>query len=311
MATGTFLTKVRDMTATATLRHFNRTYTQRIGLLEESFLGMGMPLAAARLVFEIGPAGTTVRELRDRLELDSGYLSRLLRTLQDRGLVVVEPDPDDMRRRVVTLTPKGRSTYRSLDDRSEQLAEGILQPLSERQRDRLTAALATADLLVRAATVQLRRVDPGSALARLAVDQYYDELNRRFPNGFDAAAARAADKEAAVGDRAAVFVVASSDGMPAGCGGVQQLTATTGEIKRMWVHPAWRGAGLGSRLLRYLEAVASELGYQTIRLDTNGTLTDAIALYERAGYHRIARYNDNPYAQVWLEKGLTIQSGPG
>ena len=75
--------------ATATLRHFNRTYTQRIGVLEESFLGLGMPLAAARLLFEIGPAGTTVRELRDRLGLDSGYLSRLLRTLQERELVIV------------------------------------------------------------------------------------------------------------------------------------------------------------------------------------------------------------------------------
>jgi DNA-binding MarR family transcriptional regulator/N-acetylglutamate synthase-like GNAT family acetyltransferase len=295
------------MTATATLRHFNRTYTQRIGLLEESFLGIGMPLAAARLVFEIGPTGTTVRELRDRLGLDSGYLSRLLRSLQDRRLVTVESDPDDLRRRRVALTPKGRLTYRRLDDRSERLAEGILQTLSDRQRDRLTAALATADLLVRAATIQLRRVDPRSALATRAVDQYFAELNLRFPSGFDAAAARAADA-AAVVDAAVVFVVASSDGLPVGCGGIHHLTATTGEIRRMWVHPAWRGAGLGSRLLRHLEAVAVELGYQTVRLDTNGTLTDAIALYERAGYRRIARYNDNPYAQVWLEKHLIIQS---
>jgi DNA-binding MarR family transcriptional regulator/N-acetylglutamate synthase-like GNAT family acetyltransferase len=294
------------MTATATLRHFNRTYTQRIGLLEESFLGMGMPLAAARLVFEIGRTGTTVRELRDRLGLDSGYLSRLLRTLQDRGLVMVEPDPDDLRRRRVALTPKGRSIYRRLDDRSERLAEGILQPLSERQQDRLMDALATADLLVRVATIQLRRVDPRSALAMRAVDAYFAELNGRFPGGFAAAAARAADATA-VADGAAVFVVASSEGLPVGCGGIHQLTATTGEIKRMWVHPAWRGAGLGSRLLRHLEAVAVELGYQTVRLDTNGTLTDAIALYERAGYRRIARYNDNPYAQVWLEKNLIIQ----
>jgi DNA-binding MarR family transcriptional regulator/GNAT superfamily N-acetyltransferase len=294
------------MTATATLRHFNRTYTQRIGLLEESFLGMGMPLAAARLVFEIGATGTTVRELRDRLGLDSGYLSRLLRTLQERELVLVEPDPDDLRRRRVALTPKGRSTYRRLDHRSERLAEGILQPLSERQRDRLIVALATADLLVRAATIQLRRVDPRSALAMRAVDQYFAELNHRFPSGFDAAAARAADA-AAVVDGAAVFFVASGDGLPVGCGGIHQLTATTGEIKRMWVHPSWRGAGLGSRLLRHLEAVAVELGYQTVRLDTNGTLTDAIALYERAGYRRIARYSDNPYAQVWLEKNLIIQ----
>ena len=292
------------MTATATLRHFNRTYTQRIGVLEESFLGLGMPLAAARLIFEIGPKGTTVRELRDRLGLDSGYLSRLLRTLQDRGITLVEPDPDDRRRRRAALTLNGQSIYRRLDNRSERLAEGILQPLSERQRDRLTAALATADLLVRAATVQLRRVDPRSALAAQAVEQYFAELHSRFPGGFDAAAARAADAVAAT-DGASMFAVANSDGMPVACGGVQQLTATCGEIKRMWVHPAWRGAGLGSRLLRYLEAAAVELGYQTIRLDTNATLTDAIAMYERAGYHHIARYNDNPYAEVWLEKSLT------
>ena len=294
------------MTATATLRHFNRIYTQRIGVLEESFLGVGMPLAAARLVFEIGPDGTTVRELRDRLGLDSGYLSRLLRTLEDRGMVVIERDPDDLRRRRVALTPNGRSTYRRLDDRSERLAEGILQPLSERQRDRLTTALATADLLVRAATIQLRSVDPRSALAMRAVDQYFAELDSRFLSGFDAAAARAADVAAATDDTS-VFVVASSDGLPVGCGGVQRLTTKCGEIKRMWVHPAWRGAGLGSRLLRHLEAAAVELGYPTVRLDTNGTLTDAIALYERAGYHHIARYNDNPYAQVWLEKNLSIQ----
>jgi DNA-binding MarR family transcriptional regulator/N-acetylglutamate synthase-like GNAT family acetyltransferase len=293
------------MSTTATLRHFNRTYTQRIGLLEESFLGLGMPLAAARLVFEIGPTGTTVRELRDRLGLDSGYLSRLLRNLQDRGQVVVEPDPDDRRRRRVSLTSKGSSTYRRLDDRSERMAEEILQALSDRQRSRLTAALATADLLVRAATIQLRRVDPQSAPAQQAVHRYFAELNRRFPNGFDAATARAAEPSLVVDDTAA-FIVATSDGQPVGCGGVQQVAAQTGEIKRMWVDPEWRGAGLGSRLLRHLEATAADLGYQTVRLDTNATLTEAIALYERAGYRHISRYNDNPYAQVWFEKRLSV-----
>ena len=113
-----------------------------------------MPLAAARLIFEIGPDGTTVRELRDRLSGWTRVISAgCLRTLQDRGLVVVEPDPGDL-----APTQGGPDTRRGgrpiadLDDRSERLAEGILQPLSERQRDRLTAALATADLLVRAAT---------------------------------------------------------------------------------------------------------------------------------------------------------------
>jgi ribosomal protein S18 acetylase RimI-like enzyme len=99
--------------------------------------------------------------------------------------------------------------------------------------------------------------------------------------------------------------VATSDGEPVVCGGVQSLGPRTGEIKRMWVHPGWRGAGLGSRLLRHLEQVAAELGDTEVKLDTNGTLVEAIAMYERAGYRRIDRYNDNPYAQAWFAKELT------
>src|SRR3954454_4971139 len=102
---------------TETLRHFNRTYTQRIGALDESFLGLGLPLSAARLVFEIGTSKPTVREVRERLDLDSGYLSRSLRRLEGRGLVALAPDPRDRRRRVVTLTGRGRATYRRLEER--------------------------------------------------------------------------------------------------------------------------------------------------------------------------------------------------
>jgi DNA-binding MarR family transcriptional regulator len=104
------------------LRRFNRTYTQRIGALDESFLGTGRPLGPSRLLFEVGSTGASVRELRDRLGLDSGYLSRLLRSLESDGLVDVRPDPDDARRRRVTLTRLGRSAWRRLDDRSEELA---------------------------------------------------------------------------------------------------------------------------------------------------------------------------------------------
>jgi DNA-binding MarR family transcriptional regulator/GNAT superfamily N-acetyltransferase len=295
---------------TATLRRFNRTYTQRIGALDESFLGLGLPLGAARLVFEIGEHGATVRELRDRLDLDSGYLSRLLRTLEERGLVSVRPDPDDRRRRLVTLTRRGRATLRRLDERSEELAASLLAPLTPRQRDRLTEALATADLLVRAATVHLREVDPASPVAVEAVDHYFTELDRRFPDGFDAAGARA-DDAVAMAPGAGTFVVATSDGRPVACGGVQTIGVGVAEIKRMWVHPDWRGAGLGSRLLRHLERLAADLGHGVVRLDTNGTLTEAIAMYERAGYRRIERYNDNPYAQAWFEKELGHPSAVG
>jgi len=291
---------------TAVVRRFNRTYTQRIGALDESFLGLGVPLGLARLVFEVGadPGRATARDLRARLGLDSGHLARQLRSLEERGLVEVRPDPADRRRRVVTLTRRGRALRRRLDDRSEELAARLVAPLTARQRARLSDALATADLLVRAATVDLAEVDPRSGTARAAVRQYFAELDARFPGGFDVAAAEADDR--ADPDLHEVrFLVASSDGEPVACGGVRTLDPDVGEIKRMWVHRDWRGAGLGARLLRHLEGVSTAMGHRTVRLDTNGTLVEAVAMYERAGYRPIARYNDNPYAQAFFEKGLT------
>ncbi|HEX5087240.1 MAG TPA: helix-turn-helix domain-containing GNAT family N-acetyltransferase [Nocardioides sp.] len=289
------------MVETEVLRRFNRTYTQRIGALDESFLGLGLPLGASRLVFEIGEAGATVRDLRARLGLDSGQLARQLRRLEEDGLVRLAADPEDRRRRTVRLTDKGRAFRAQLDERSEQLAERLVAPLTGRQRERLTEALATADLLVRAATVDIRSVHPASSEAKQAVQSYFDELDRRFPTGFDPGDHH---DEEHMAPGTGAFVVATSEGDPVACGGVQELEPGVGEIKRMWVHADWRGAGLGSRLLRHLEQVARDLGHHTVRLDTNGTLVEAIAMYERAGYRHIDRYNGNPYAQAWFEKEL-------
>ena len=99
-------------------------------------------------------------------------------------------------------------------------------------------------------------------------------------------------------------LVATSDGEPVACGGVQGLPDGAAEIKRMWVDGRWRGAGLGARLLRHLEELSRERGYAVVRLDTNDTLVEAIAMYQRAGYRTIGRYNDNPWARCWFEKDL-------
>ncbi len=290
-----------DVDPMATVRRFNRSYTQRIGALEDSFLGLGLPLGATRLLFEVGVQPATVQALRGRLGLDSGYVSRLLRRLEADGLVEVAADPADRRRRVVSLTPIGEKRWSELEARSDDKAKTLLEPLSERQQRRLAACLSEADLLVRAATVTFEEVDPASPAAREATGMYFTELRRRFD--FDDAGLDRRDAEA-LRPPGGVFVLAVSDGEAVACGGVQTIGAGVGEIKRMWVRDTWRGAGLGGRLLHHLEERARNFRHALVRLDTNETLTEAIGLYERSGYRPIDRYNDNPHATHFFEKPL-------
>ncbi len=104
------------------------------------------------------------------------------------------------------------------------------------------------------------------------------------------------------------FVVARVEARPVGCGGMVARTGAVGpgfaEIKRMWVDSSLRGLGIGYRILDALEDRALELGHDRVRLDSNGALSEAHALYRRCGYLEIERYNDNPYAQLWFEKRL-------
>jgi DNA-binding MarR family transcriptional regulator/GNAT superfamily N-acetyltransferase len=288
----------------AVLRSFNRAYTKRIGVLDESYLGTGRALGPSRVLFEIAADGSRVSDLRTTLDLDSGYVSRLLRQLEHDGLVEVERDPGDGRQRVVRLTAKGMRERVRLDQRSRDLARRLVEPLSPRRRSELTTALGTAERLIRSATVRFSVVDPRSAVARTALDQYFAELDARFRSGFDPGAAGAdADAHALTAPDGA-FLVMTSDRSVVGCGGVQAVDAETAEIKRMWIADAWRGLGLGARMLSRLEEQCFALGRTTVVLDTNESLTEAITMYERSGYHRIDRYNDNPYAHHWFEKHL-------
>ncbi|MFT3887308.1 MAG: helix-turn-helix domain-containing GNAT family N-acetyltransferase [Arachnia sp.] len=279
-------------------RRFNRSWSQRVGLLEASHLGTGRPLNQSRLLFEIAqfPDGAGVLDLRERLGLDSGYLSRMLAQLADEGLVEVKEDALDRRRRAARLTDRGRRAAEELDDRSEQLVERVVEPLTPGQRARLEEALTTADLLIRAATLEVREVPPDSALAQEALVNYFAELDARFPGGFDPG-----DQPI---DMAAVCLAAVSDGRLAAFGAYRALTSTDVEIKRLWVSPDWRGAGVASRLMRLLEGRAAAQGFARVVLDTNENLPEAVALYDHLGYERIARYNDNPYATSFHAKRL-------
>ena len=154
-----------------------------------------------------------------------------------------------------------------------------------------------------AADLAFSVVDPRSGDATWAMQQYFAELDERFPGGFDPGDALEADAHQYEAPSGA-FVVAHLGDDVVGCGGVQTIGDGIGEIKRMWVSSSVRGRGLGRRLLAELEAQSRSLGHHIVRLDTNSNLGEAVAMYRRHGYVEIDRYNDNPYPDHWFEKPL-------
>jgi DNA-binding MarR family transcriptional regulator/GNAT superfamily N-acetyltransferase len=285
------------------VRRFNRLVTRRVGALDHSYLSRGRPLGEARLIFEIGLAGAEVRSLRAALGLDSGYLSRLLRALAAEGLVDVVRGKGDARVRRVALTAKGRAELSAYDRLSDDLACSILAPLALPERERLLAAMAEVERLLRAGAVTVGLEAAGSADAVWCLDQYYRELAQRFDAGFDPDKGKPVGAEDMTPPRG-WFFLARLDGRPVGCGALIRLSAGEGEIKRMWTAPDARGLGVGRRIIAAIDTTAREAGVTTLRLDTNRALKEAHALYRKLGFVEIARYNDNPYADHWFEKRL-------
>jgi DNA-binding MarR family transcriptional regulator/GNAT superfamily N-acetyltransferase len=289
--------------AISQVRRFNRLVTQRVGALNDQFLARGRALGEARLLWEIGNEGRDVRWLRTHLELDSGYLSRLLRSLESAGLVTVGPKASDRRVRVARLTPSGSAERAVLDQRSDDLARSLLVPLTENQRGRLVAAMADIERLMTASMVEVAPIDPGHPDAQYCLHEYFSELDRRFDSGFDPAVSTRVGAED-LRPPAGLFLVATLRADPIGCGGVRFHDNGSAEIKRMWVAESARGLGLGRRILSELELQAANHGARAVRLETNQSLREAISLYRSAGYAEVAPFNDEAYAHHWFEKEL-------
>jgi DNA-binding MarR family transcriptional regulator/GNAT superfamily N-acetyltransferase len=292
-----------DRTQIDQVRRFNRIVTERAGALEDSYLRRGRPLGQARLLHEIGVDGVELRLLRHRMRLDSGYLSRLLRSLEAQQLVRTGTDAGDGRVRRVVLTPEGCSERAVYDALSDELAVSLLTPLDPAQRDRLLGAMAEVERLFRAAAVEVRLEPADSTAAQWCLGQYFAELASRFETGFDPAHSNPASA-AEMTPPAGYFVVAWLDESAAGCGGLKLGEAGTGEIKRMWTAPGARGLGIARRVLRFLEEKAREAGLVRLRLETNRALTEAQHLYRSEGYSEVAPFNAEPYADHWFEKRL-------
>jgi DNA-binding MarR family transcriptional regulator/GNAT superfamily N-acetyltransferase len=286
------------------VRSFNRTVAERIGALDDRFLRRSRPMTESRLLWEIEPDGAEVAALRRRLNLEGSSVSRVLRSLQQQGLVKISASPGERKMRRASLTTAGLGERAELDRRSDALAVGILDVLTDRQQSELISAMEQVERLLHASMVTFAVEDPSTADARWCFEQYFGELDARFDAGFDPQLSISADASELTPPEG-LLLMARLRGRPVGCGAIKFHGESPAELKRMWISPSVRGMGVGRRMLSELERRARKTGVAILRLETNRALSEAIALYRRAGYVEVEPFSGEPYAHHWFEKKLS------
>jgi DNA-binding MarR family transcriptional regulator len=285
----------------ARVRRFARAVTAEVGALDSSFLGRGRPLGVARVLNAIGAGRSEIGAIRAYLGLDSGLMSRLLRSLEVEGLVVTAPHPTDARRRIASLTAAGEREFEAYEALSNARAALLLERTPH--ADELLRAMDRVALALGQHAITVAEADPRGAAAGACLGAYYAELGRRFAAGFDVALSCDPESADMVRPRG-TFLLAVADGLPVGCVGLKGSGGPVAEIKRLWIDPAARGLGLAKRLMHDIENAARDLGIRTLRLDTNSALPEALTLYRRSGWVEIDRFNDDPYPDHFFEKVL-------
>jgi DNA-binding MarR family transcriptional regulator/GNAT superfamily N-acetyltransferase len=274
------------------VREFSRFYTRVLGLLGGPLLATPYSLTEARVLFELaqpGPVGTL--DLRRRLELDAGYLSRILARFETAGLVERERSNVDGRRQVLRLTARGREVFADLDARSTAQVDGLLAGASEADRRRLVGALGTARAVLGGEKhaprrVELRSLRPGDlgwVVQRHGV-RYAEEYG--FDATFEGLVATIVGEYAGPSADAAHqnAWIAELDGEPVGCVFCMRKGDEVAQLRLLLVEPSARGAGVGTALVERCLQFAASAGYREIMLWTNDVLTAARRLYERAGF---------------------------
>ena len=277
----------------AAVRAFNRFYTKVIGLLRQGLLDTPYSLTEARVIFELAQRDTTeLADLRRTLDVDAGYLSRMLDRFETDGLVTRERSASDGRRRVIRLTDRGRAVFTMLDARSAEDSRMLLSQLSEEEQDRLLAAMGTIrDILEgtpRPNAFVLRPPEAGDfgwVVHRHGV-LYADEYG--WDESFEALVARiVADYVEQRDPQRENAWIAEVDGEPVGCVFCVKRDDETAQLRLLLVEPRVRGMGIGTRLAEECLHFARRAGYRQIMLWTNDVLEEARRIYERAGFELV------------------------
>jgi DNA-binding MarR family transcriptional regulator/GNAT superfamily N-acetyltransferase len=286
------------------VRQFNRFYTRRIGVLDDHYLHSPFSLAEVRVLYELAhAASTTATQLGRDLDIDAGYLSRILARLDKRGLLERQRSAQDGRQTQLRLSPRGHAAFEPLDRGARDQIADLLAALSSHQQHRLVTAMQSIQSVLgeprgtagEYAIRQHRSGDMGWVVQRHG-ELYFEEY------GFDT------QFEALVASIVAKFIhhldperercwIAERNGQNVGCIFLVKATRRTGKLRLFLVEPEARGFGLGRRLIDECERFARAAGYHRIRLWTQSNLLAARHLYQRAGFVKIAEEAHHSFSQ--------------
>jgi DNA-binding MarR family transcriptional regulator/N-acetylglutamate synthase-like GNAT family acetyltransferase len=298
-----------------TVRRFNRFYTRAIGVLQEGWLDSSFSLTEARVLYELAhrekPTATVVCS---SLELDAGYLSRILSAFEKRGLVEKTPSEEDGRQSLLRLTGEGRRQFAPLEARTIQQVSGMLAKLSENEQRQLIGAMQTIEKLLAPAekpesdakaSYLLRphqSGDMGWVVHRQGV-LYAQEYG--YDEQFEALAAEIVAKFIQHYDaKRERCWIAEKDGEVVGSVFLTAKSRTTAKLRLLYVEPAARGLGIGSRLVSECVRFARQAGYKKMVLWTQSELDAARHIYKQAGFRAVEKkrhhsFSKNLVAETW------------
>ncbi|MDH0865111.1 helix-turn-helix domain-containing GNAT family N-acetyltransferase [Mitsuaria sp. GD03876] len=307
-----------DVDRIEAVRRFNRFYTRRIGVLNEGLLDSEFSLTECRILWELAHLdaadGITATDLGRLLDLDGGYLSRLLRDLKERDLVRATRSEVDARQSLLQLSPAGRKAFKPLDKRSREQVGELLGALGEAQQAELLQAFRRVQGLLEdpkerpaQGSFILRPHRPGDMGWVVSRHGALYAREYQFDMRFEALVARiAADFIERFDPRREAFWIAERDGVNIGSVALVQARdeATnepvegTAQLRLLLVEPSARGLGLGDRLVAECHRFAREAGYRRVRLWTNSQLDAAKHIYRKAGYRLVG---SEPYQNFGLD----------
>jgi DNA-binding MarR family transcriptional regulator/GNAT superfamily N-acetyltransferase len=293
------------------VRRFNRFYTRLIGVLDEHLLDSPFSLSKMRVLYELAHrSAPTATELCNHLGLDAGYLSRMLRSFEKQGFVKRSASKADARQSLLALSAKGRSTFLPYEKRSQGQVSGLLASLNPEQQARLLEAMETIERLLGSTPEEhpayvLRSHRPGDMgwVVHRHGELYWQEYHydERF--------------EALVAEICAEFIqnldpgrercwIAEKDGVNVGSILLVKKSASVAKLRLLLVEPSARGLGIGKKLVEECVRFARHAGYRKILLWTQSELLAARAIYQKAGFQKIAEEKH----QSWSRKDLVAET---